>query len=145
MPEENPLERMLNQLADLFKMVEDAKEKPLAERITPEIRARLDHVRELVEKFSQVNADFFQKAGVKEEDLQKTILGNTPNLSPKQKKVIEFSKKLKKEVEIARRQLITATPEEKLMYNLDKQTASDIAKRKKKFKRMGGGGNWMPL
>jgi uncharacterized membrane-anchored protein YhcB (DUF1043 family) len=145
MPEENPLEKLLNQIADLFKMIEDAKGKPISERVTPEIRERLDKLKELVDKYAQVNAEFFHKAGVKEEDLQKTLLSGSSNLSPKQQKVIDFSKRLKKEVEQARRQLIVAKPEDKLIYNQDKQNASDIAKRKKKFKRMGGGGNWVPL
>lgn len=143
MTEENPLERMLNELAELFKMVEEGKTKPLNEIVTPELKARLAHAKNLVDKYAELNAQVFKSAGLSEKDINRMIEQPSANLTPKQKKVLEFSKKLKIEVETARIEL-TATPEVKPMYSKDKQKAEDIAKRKKKFKRMGGT-DWMPL
>lgn len=143
MTEENSIEQMLNELAELFKMVDEGKTKPLDEIVTPELKARLAHAKTLVDKYAELNAQVFKSAGLSENEIKKMIDQPSPNLTPKQKKVLDFSKKLKKEVEAARIEL-TATPDVKPMFNKDKQKAGDALKRKKKFKRMGGT-DWMPL
>ena len=142
MTENNPLEHMLNQLADIFKMVEEGKTKPLGEKVTPEIKAHLEELKKIVDQFDELNTQVFSSGGVSESDFKKIIDNPPASMPAKQKKIIEFSKKLKKDVELAKKQLRQAPSEEKLMYNKDKQTSEDIAKRKKKFKRMGGN-NWI--
>ena len=141
MNDNNSLEHMLNQLADIFKIVEEGKTKPLDERVTPEIRAHLEQLKKVIDQFVELNAQVFSSGGVSESDLKKIIDTPPPSMSAKQKRVIEFSKKLKKDVDNAKASLVETAPKEKIMYNKEKQSAEDVAKRKKKFKRMGG--NWL--
>lgn len=141
MPDDNYLEKMLNQLADLFKMVEEHQGKPIAERITPEIRERLDHAKELVEKFTELNKKAFESAGLKEENLTQMVKFPAASLPAKNKKLLDLAKKLKADVENAKMQLSVQSDNEGMIYNKDKQNAEEIQKRKKKFKRIGK--NWL--
>ncbi len=141
MPDENYLEKMLNQLAELFKIVEEAKGKPVAERVTPEIQERLDRAKELVEKFAELNKKAFESAGLKEENLNQLVKFPAASLPAKNKKLLDFAKKLKADVENAKTQLSTESASDGLMYSKDKQKVEEIQKRKKKFKRIGK--NWL--
>lgn len=134
----DPLERMLNELAELFKLVDENKHKPIHETVTPEIQARLQQLKEIVNTYSDVNKTVFEGSGVKQSDLDQIIKYSSPKLSPKQKKILEFSKKLKADVEAAKDQLRASSGTENAQFSSTKQSAEDVAKRKKKFKRVGG-------
>ncbi len=138
----DPLEKMLHELADLFKLVDENKDKPIHERVTPEIQARIDQLKGFVDKFSELNMSTFNAGGISKTELEQ-VIKNPSSLNPKQKKIMEFSKKLKAEVEAARLQLQAAKTVDETV-SVDKQKADEIAKRKKKFKRVGGD-KWLHL
>lgn len=147
MADKDYLERMLHELSDLFKMVDDKKDQGISSKITPEIQKRLDHVKEMVEKFSDLNAQAFESAGITEEQLRRMVENPSPDLSDKEKRLLEFSKTLKTEVEAAKLQLELIKETSGSIYDADRRDKTkkqEIKERKKKFKRLGGD-DWLPL
>ncbi|HRD55319.1 MAG TPA: hypothetical protein PLC42_02870 [Parachlamydiaceae bacterium] len=146
MAEKDYLEKMLQQLAELLRMIQDNQGKPLGDKVTPQIKIRIAALKEFVAKFSELNHKAFESGGLKEEDLEKLIKVPSPSLSEKEKKLLDFSKKLREEAESIQRDLATHKEAKESIYDKNKtqKTKKDISERKKKFKRLGGD-TWLPL
>lgn len=145
MAENDYVEKMLQQLAELVRLIQDNHGKPLGSKVTPALKARISALKEFVAKFSDLNKKAFESGGFKEGDLEKLIKTPAPNLSLKEKKLLDFSKKIREEAESIKRDLSTHKEPQGSIYDKSgKQKAKDISERKKKFKRLGGD-HWMPL
>jgi hypothetical protein len=64
------------------------------------------------------------------------------NLPPKEKKVVDKIEKVKRDFELLRNRIIV---EGTIMKHVKKGAASNIARRKKKFRKVGGKKGWKPL
>lgn len=143
MPEKDYLEKMLHQIADIFKLIEDNRGKSIHDKLTPELKARLDNIKDVVGKFAELNTKAFEASGLNEEQLEKMVRNPTPSLSEKELRILNLAKKIKTEIEHAKMQLAMQKKNESSLFDKD-QKNEDPKKRKKKFKRLGGD-TWMPL
>lgn len=144
MAEENTVEKLIRQIADMYALVKEYKGKEITPNFTPELKQRLENVKKAIETFAKLNKEVFASAGITEEDLKKLVENPPETLDKRTREAIEFSKSLKKEIEDDRLLLNLSTGAQEPF--LDAKTEKSAAsQRKKKFKRIGGDGKWIPL
>lgn len=144
MAEDNPIEKMIHQIADMYALVKEYKGKEISANFTPELRERLENLKIAIETFAKLNKEMFASAGISEEDLKKLVENPPETLDKRTREAIEFSKNLKKEIESDRLRL-NLSDEAQKPDSSNEKTKSPANQRKKKFKRVGGDGDWIPL
>lgn len=144
MAEDNPIEKMIRQIADMYTLIKEYKGQEISANFTPELRERLENVKIAIETFAKLNKEMFASAGISEEDLKNLVENPPETLDKRTREAIEFSKNLKKEIESDRLRLSLSEGAQRPASS-DEKTKSSANQRKKKFKRVGGDGDWIPL
>lgn len=138
---------MLEQFNQLWELVEVMKTKKLADEFPADVEEQLERLEEGVQLYKKLNTQAFNAAGVTEENLQAMQKNFLPS-NPQEALMLERAKKLRKTVEEMGRSYEIAYHIAKRREEIygKKQGAKNIAKaRKKKFKRLGGDKDWVPL
>lgn len=144
MAEDNPIEKMIRQIADMYALIKQYQGKEISSNCTPELRERLENLKTAIETFAKLNQEVFASAGITEEELKKLVDKPPETLDARTRAAIEFSKNLKKEIENDRLRLNLSESMQKSITSKEKDK-SPASQRKKQFKRLGGDGNWIPL
>lgn len=144
---DDQLERLLHQIAEMFKVIEEGKTKDFEKNITPEITARLENLKDIFQQFSEANRQVFEEAGSSIQALQRIVQQPPDTLEMRWRKLFEFSKNLRNDLERARMQnnLSSDAVRKDQPFDSAKQKKDEIRKRQKKFKQMGGGQDYMRL
>lgn len=144
---EDPMEKLLHQVGEIFKIIEEGKTKDFEKNITPEITARLENLKELFDQFNEANRQVFEEAGSSIQALQKIVQSPPDTLEIRWRKLFEFSKNLRNDLERSRLQnnLSADTIRKDQPFDQAKQMKDEVRKRQKKFKQMGGGQDYMRL
>jgi len=140
MPEKNPLEPLLSQIGDLINKIQ-THDKPLAE-VSPEVLQKIEMLEKAFTFIEELNARVYQDAGVDIDKLRYEMFEN-PNLTPKDKRVLERAKTLENDAKSLKQQLEKALEGKKQPEKGDSK--KERKKRKDKFKPLGGDRGWIPL
>ncbi len=147
MAEEQPLDKLLHQIGEMFKLIEENKDKDFEKNVTPEVTERLETLKDLFDQFNVSNRKVWEEAGSSVQALHKTVLMPSDTIEVRWHRLFEFSKNLKRDVEKVRFQnnLSSDAIRKDQPFDKTKQKKDEIKKRKKKFKQMGGDADWMRL
>lgn len=136
MPSDPSLQRLLDQLSDLYQLAEDAMKKPMR-GVAPEVKERLAALQEKVELFKALNAQVLLAEGFTPGQMQ-----NLPpipaHLDPKEKILLERVNRLARDAKNSYANLSASI-------KLAQKKKSPSLSRKKKFNRLGGRDQWKPL
>lgn len=136
-----PLERLLNQLTELYVQILSNQDKNII--VTPEILERVKVLSQEIEEISRITDIEIARAGLSPELIKKTILGSKTQLPPHVKNLLEKSQFLKSQLVGCRNILKEAIKKQKSEQATDKKLA--VKKRKDKFKNVGGKEGWIPM
>lgn len=142
--EEQPLDKLLNELANLMDKLETAEIKPL-EEWPKDIKDRLTMVEGYVALLNQIGSGTLAKANVTPEDLQKMKTEEEILATPQDLKILKKIENMKKRVD--QKKMETNIELAKIQHHertVGKKKSQEIVKRKKKFHR-GGKADWKPL
>lgn len=139
MKETLPLERILNQLTDLYHQILSNQEKNLT--ISPETIEAIKTLSGAIEEISKNTDMEIARMGVTSEMIKQTILGPKTQVSQELQDLLEKSQYLKGQLEGCRNVLKDIMKKQKDKKSLDKAGE----KRKDKFKNVGGKKGWIPL
>lgn len=146
MQPQNPIENLLDQIAELLKFAEKNAGKPLNRKNTPEIEQQLHQLEDLVAQFDQLTQEQIKLSGITDEEIKKTFSDPT-TVSQQNKQIMNRSLDLARDATFLKIALKSAIDQiKKGLATPDKETKKkDVRKRQKKFKQMGGDSKWMPL
>lgn len=145
---QDPMDPLINQLAELLKLAEQSVSKPLEGTVGPEIKAQLDKLKRDVDKFSD---DCDKLLGDQAENITKTYIkmGDKPEeLTSREKKLIRLYGDLGTNALVLKLGLDRAKKytDGARRFDMSKNTKKSIQKRRGKFKGMDGtGGRWKKL
>lgn len=131
----NPMQHLLEQIQNLLKMYYENKDKP-AKELPKDITERLQQVEREVELFQKFNEKVFDEMGISEEQLKKM----TAELEPRERRILDSTEKLKKEVEQIQQDLSMQA-----MTAKQRKKKQGTQQRKKKFNQLGGRKDWKYL
>lgn len=146
---EDPIQPLINQLASLMKLAEEAASKPLKGGVNPAIYRRIEEVENAIHLFksiSQKSVPLEKKGGTSENALKK-YLENPKQFTPKQQKLLRQCLELGVHAVLLRAGLMSARKMagKSKQYQTGKNTKKSIQQRRKKFKGIGEGEKWKRL
>jgi hypothetical protein len=139
MTEMFPLERMLNQLTELYQQILLNQDKNMT--LDPQTTEALQRLSREIEEMSQHTEMEAARMGVSPELIKQTILGPQNHLPKDIQNILEKSQQLKGQIEGCRNVLKTIMKKQKEEKKAGKNTSK---KRKDKFKKLGGKDGWIP-
>lgn len=154
MPEKNPFDDLLDQIAQLLQFVQEHSHIPPDEmKIPPGVDKKLDKLTKRVEAFKRLSEDIVALSGVSREEIKKRLAGVSNEVPDDGKELISKAGIIKREVESLYDRF-----EEMLPVDTDpfaahakqpkkrKLTEQEQAKKRRgKFKRFGSSDTWKPL
>ena len=146
MKEENPFDKVFDQIADLLALVQEKRSKPSKGKPDEDIPyedidEQLEVLEREVELFRLVTDEAMKESGISEETLKKYIENPPKTISRQKQRTLKRAKKLKGEAERLGGEF---ERDSKAVRRQKKKTKSAGKKRRKKFKRLGGT-DWLPL
>lgn len=143
--QQNALEKLLNQIGDLLKIIKDHEDKPLSAPLPPGIEQTLSRLEQEIALLGDVQQKLFTQAGITDEEISAMIRAGAGQKGGAREQY--FFDRIKALDEDAR--AINASLSTTLKMK-DKQIGKKdpkqlIQERKKKFKRVGGNKGWIPL
>lgn len=156
MQEENPLEKLLDQLGDMLKFIKDNENTPASSPLPEDVEQKLAALESNIALFSEVQKKLMTQAGVNEEALWKAIRRDE-EAKFADLCFFEHAKELENNARQLNLQLTIAmsqgakpsqtqpkpNDETKNIQKNDKKKAE--RSRKQKFRKIGGDKGWIPL
>lgn len=143
---EDPFRPLLEQLADILKMVEESAKNPLSQPLDPMIEKRLEVIETAVQNFQDIADEQIRKEGKNPEGGIATLKKGV--YTDEEKRVLRRCADLGRNAMILRLGLKLASEESKMpkkLREVGKNTKKSIQKRKGKFKGMEGDSKWKRL
>lgn len=142
MNEMQPLERLLQQITELYLQILSNQEKNLS--VTPETLQRIQILSQEIDEIVSITNMELARAGISPELIKQTILGPKNQLPKDIKNLLEKSQYIKNQLVGCRNILNDAIKKQK-----DEKTSGgkrrEAKKRKDKFKNIGGKEGWIPM
>ena len=139
MPEKNPFEHILGQIADMVAFVQKNKDKAMKGDLPEDFDLQLNILEQAIQIYRSTLDETLKEAGGKPD----------PDALPtKDKRFLRRAQKLKEEALALKNELVPKKHVQKLkkkMYGKKGDKKSAGRARKKKFKRLGGDKDWLPL
>ena len=135
MPEENPFDKLLDQLTDLIALTQDEKENYLKGDLPEDIDKQLGELEAELEIFKIITDKALQGAGIGNEWVNKAAEEPPSTLSKSEQRILKRTEKLKKEMEKIEKDF---SKQRMFIEMLKKKAKTAGKKRKKKFKKLGG-------
>lgn len=135
------LERILNQVTDLYQQILINQDKSMTP--SPEILEDIRRLAREIEDMSRFTDMEIARMGISPQMIKKTIFGPKSQLSPDMQNLLEKSQYLKSQLEGCRNILKEIMKKHKAEKPANKKLSSE--KRKDKFKNVGGKKGWIPL
>lgn len=149
MPQQDPLEPLLDQIANLMKLAEDNASKPFNKEQTAALEKRLEYVEDMVARFKEASSKLAEDQGT---DLNQALnkFRANPNLyKANERKIIQRCLELGLNAAILKAALKRAGKSTKGIRLISGESSvnsrSTIQKRKKKFKGFGRDPKWKKL
>ena len=136
----SPLQNMLAQLNEFYQLILANQSKKIV--VTPEIKEAVEYLAKQVELLTQVTEEEMKRLGVTKEALNKTIYGPKDQLPLELRNLLNKSQELKCQLEGCQTVVNKIIKKQKEEEKLKKGQG---AKRKDKFKNVGGKKGWIPL
>lgn len=143
MPDKDPIEKFLDEVARTLELTEQGKkkmlenkEKGIDEPIPADIQKKLENAKQAVEWFLKLNSAFIPTGEEHFAEIQKAI-ENPEKLPESGRQIIEQSKKLQKDVELIRNDINAALLLDRLENPVTQQeikTKEEDRTRRKKFR-----------
>lgn len=147
MPEENPIEYLIEELNRLLISIKDRQIPKGGEPLPADIDQQLAQLKQMVDVFSTTALDAIKDSGIAK-DVIATSIAHPELLSPESKRILTKAKKLKSEAEELYKlnnKRLQQQNEAKLPKNKKKEApVSSNERRVKKFKSLGGT-KWKPV
>lgn len=140
MTDQNQLEKLLDQVADMIQLIKDSENKPLPAALPEGIEENLEKLEKVVELFADAQQKMFTQAGITKEDIWGAIQEGT-GVNPKDAYFFDRSKTLERDAREINAELARSLSQKEKK----KGGKEDIRARKKKFKRVGGDKGWIPM
>lgn len=137
MSEMHFLERILNQLTELYVQILSNQNKNLS--VTPAMKDRIERLSKEIDEishFTDMQADLM---GIRPETIKRTILDPNSHLPVEIQQLLKKSSHLKGQVEGCRNILKEIIKKQK------EENKNDSKKRRGKFKNVGGKDGWIPM
>lgn len=138
--EKSPLEKFIDQMSEIMNLTAAGAAKPKGE-ITPEIEEKLKKLEESVEALRKMNEQLFAGLGFTDEQI-KADLEKGEGLSDKDRRMIEYTKRLREDFEKMRRDISVKASVAKKQ---EKREGKKKSARQKRFRPLGGREDWKPL
>lgn len=146
MPEENPIEFLLEELKRLLATVKDRQIPKNGQALPPDIDQQLIRLKEMIDVFSTTALDAIKDSGI-EKDVIATSIAHPELLNPENKRIMTKAKQIKSEAEElykVNNKRLQQQKEAKIPKKKDKEAPSSSERRVKKFKSLGGT-KWKPV
>jgi hypothetical protein len=145
MKEENPFDKVFDQIADLLALIQGKKSLPSKKKSTEkppyeDIEAQLEVLERGAEAFRAITDEAIRESGLSEESIQQSIQEMPSTLSSKERRILKRAAELKKESD----KLCVQLEQKARIAKKAGKRKTPGRKRKKKFRRLGGQG-WIPL
>ncbi len=137
----DPFDALLDQIADLISLTQKKKGEPLVGEVDEDTKQQLDLLEQQLEIFRKITDEAIKSSGINEEALEKAIQTPPSDFAKKQQRVLERTRKIKAELVNLEQEYDLRGKFQKIHIKKNKTAG---AKRKKKFKRLGGQG-WTPI
>ncbi|MGK5594154.1 MAG: hypothetical protein ACSNEK_02195 [Parachlamydiaceae bacterium] len=150
MQQNDPIDPILDQLGSLLNLIQNNAKKSLDSPLDPTVKARLELATDMVRQFKDITIQALKDEGIKAKDLANTV-ADSDKMDPHDRRLMRKSTELGYNTILLRSALNSARNIGLTGKDFSKELASrklskkTIKGRKKKFKRMGGDSNWMPL
>ncbi len=141
MKETLPLDRILDQLTDLYEQILSNQDKKII--TSPETVEALHRLSREIDEISQQTDIEIARAGISPEMIRKTILGPKTQLPVNIQNLLDRSQRLKGQLEGCRNILKDAMKLQKESQAIGGSRATE--KRRDKFKKLGSKKGWIPL
>lgn len=150
MPTSDSMEPLLEQIANLLKLAQDNAGKKVSENLDPNIIKRLEALREIVDSFQNVTIEGLIQQGIDPAEAVKNYMKNPGKYNPQEKKVMRKAVQLGLDTLMMKGALECAQNMGRYSKDITKLAGKKTSKksvkaRQKKFKRVGGDSNWVPL
>src|ERR1700722_1672977 len=107
MQQPNPLEKILNQIAEMVQIVQEAKKNKFAKELPKDLRERLASFEEGVYLFKKLNDDTIKKIGITKEEVDEAHKKAYTPPFPREVKLLERARKLREVIEVMKREAIS--------------------------------------
>lgn len=144
MTNENPLDKLLDQIGDLLKIIKDNEEKPLSSPIPPEVDLILSKLEMEVSLLGDAQQKVFTQSGITDEEINVMIQEGGKEGGARTQYFFDRARTLDQDA----REINASLSSSLLMKDkqIGKKNPEQLMKeRKKKFKRVGGDKGWIPL
>lgn len=141
MKKKDPIEGMLEKMGDFLSLIAENSEKSLSKDAPEGIEKELDRLEKDVADFSAMYDTVLELAGATPKQQKEAPEG----ISPKEARLIEKAKLLRKEVAAHEKEYAKVADELKAKSGKKQSKKSKVQHRKKKFRRIGGKKDWKPL
>lgn len=138
MAEDNSLQHLLDQLADLLKMAEQASQHPTKKPLPPDINDRLRAIQGMVAYFKLLNVRFLKAAGLSDDEIINPLPPAASPQNEQERRLAEKAAQLEKRAERGIKNISEGLKQAN-------QLKAPPKNRKKKFDRLGGRDKWKPL
>lgn len=145
MKEQDPLDPLIDALSNIMSFMRENAGTPL-KKLPPDMEKRLEQLEKNVKRFKEATDRGLEKEGFDLRATKKKVMDEREHFPSKQKRKIEQTLELGKEL------IILKTGHDKALQKLNAPDSSvqkapnpskdKIIKRKSKFKKMGGDKNW---
>lgn len=147
----NPMEPLLEQIADLLKLAQENAGKKINDSVDPEILKRLDSLKGFVDDFQNTTLESLKEQGIDPAVTLKKFMEGQGKLTQQNQKILKKTVQLGFDALLMKSALQSASEIGRLGKDFTKELSEKktskkgIKERKKKFKRIGGDSKWVPL
>lgn len=136
------LNNFFDKLTELLRFIQMSKSKNI--EIPEDIEKQLQEIESVATLLRTINENTLKQVGLTEEQVRQSL--NTGKEIPiAEKRLIERSQQLKKEIDASKKEIASAVTIAKQREKTLGKEGSGARARKKKFRAMGGKKNWKPL
>lgn len=142
----NPLEPIIDQIADILKKTEEELKNPSSKQISESVFKEVERLEKLVQAYVRVHQVLLKESGLDEKKI-KQIIAHVPENTPKKDRlVLERLTKLQRDVVEAKTLFERETKRRGGAALTDQERKQkEGAKRKKKFRGIGERDSWKKL
>jgi hypothetical protein len=146
MPPPNPLEPILDQLAEILSMTEKELKNPSTKQLSPELLKRVDKLESLIMSYVRVHQILLKTSGIDKQKLQQIIEHVPERTLSKDRNVLERLAKIKESVVQFKELFDKEANKVNLGVETDKERKKRATtKRKSKFRGVGDQDKWKKL
>ena len=141
MKDKNPIDLLLKQIGDILDGIQ-SYQGPIGE-VSPQILEEVGRLEKAIALFEETNNKTFQEANIDINTLKNQTL-QSHHTSPQKRQQLEKAQTLEKDAKRLQHALIQILAKRKLE-DVKGSNTQQIRERRKRFKRVGGNKNWIPL